>query len=463
MEWNTTWEDPLTSYVKQFAGLIGDRRTYQTFGETVKGIITAGSLICQQIAAGSAELSKGKKGSQRVIRLATGASTQRSELDAEHLTKRLREVAVQQLEQAPEEELWLIADSSDLRKPYAEVMPYLMQVRDLDKQLVPGYRTLNVIGLTPGRRGLLYHRLFSSHAPDFVSEPAEVQEALATVSQALVPLKEHKTVTWLLDSGFDDVAVWRTIWEQQEHFVARIYHTDRMVAFQDRQGQWHEGDIAQATADLRPLARVETTLEVKRGKQVRPKKQPVQVELAACPLHLTYWSNVRRKGQGQLVTREVWLVQVRVLGVDWDPWLLLTDWPVTDAASAVRIFTMYRQRWSVEDSFKFLKTCLGWEEVQLLDLRGIRTLVALAWVAAGFLFDLGVTFDWVEVQLLAKLGGWEPHKDRKPGKSTLLRGLSRLLEMLATQTLLSDYATAHQGLPPKIAALLRGWQLPGEL
>lgn len=130
---------------------------------------------------------------------------------------------------------------------------------------------------------------------------------------------------------------------------------------------------------------------------------------------------------------------------------------------ALRIFTMYRQRWSVEDSFKFLKTCLGWEEVQLLDLRGIRTLVALAWVAAGFLFDLGVTFSWAEVQLLAKLGGWEPHKDRKPGKSTLLRGLRRLLEMLATQAILSGYATAHQGLPPKLAALLHGWQPPREL
>src|SRR2546429_9826894 len=96
MEWTTTWEDPLTSYVKRFDGLIGDQRTRKTFGETVKGIITAGSLICQQIAAQSAELSKGKKGSQRVIRLATGASKQRSELDAEQLTKRLREVAVQE-------------------------------------------------------------------------------------------------------------------------------------------------------------------------------------------------------------------------------------------------------------------------------------------------------------------------------------------------------------------------------
>ena len=48
-------------------------------------------------------------------------------------------------------------------------------MRDLDEQLVPGYHTLNVIGLTPGRRGLLYHRLLSSQAPDFGSRPAEVR------------------------------------------------------------------------------------------------------------------------------------------------------------------------------------------------------------------------------------------------------------------------------------------------
>ena len=57
-----------------------------------------------------------------------------------------------------------------------------------------------LIGLTPGRRGLLYHRLLSSQAPEFVSEPKEVQEALQTVSQALAPLKEQKTVTWLRDA-----------------------------------------------------------------------------------------------------------------------------------------------------------------------------------------------------------------------------------------------------------------------
>lgn len=86
--------------------------------------------------------------------------------------------------------------------------------------------------------------------------------------------------------------------------------------------------------------------------------------------------------------------------------------------------------------------------------------MALAWVTAGFLYQMAVTFQWAEVQLLAKLGGWEPHKDRKPGKITLMRGLSRLVEMLATQAVLSRYAAEHQGLPPQYYRFLTGLVSP---
>lgn len=464
MEWNTTWNDPLRTYLAPYHELIGDKRTSTTFEETIRGIIGAGSLICQQIASHSAVLAKGKKGAQRILRLASAESTQRSELDAKHITTKLREGAVEHLGQAPEEELWMVADCSDLRKPYATEMPYLMQVPDLDgKGLVPGYRTLNVLGITPGRRGILYHRLFSSQAPGFVSEPAEVQEALAMVSQALTPLKASKTLTWITDRGFDDVAVWRTIWEHQEHVVCRIYHTERTVRWQDKQGNGSQGPLAQAQEQVRPLARVETTLEVQRGQQRHPKRQPVEVDMAACPVRLTYSTGVRRKETGERVTKALWLVQVQVRGTTQAPWLLLTDWPVEDEQSARRIFVMYRERWAAEDSFKVTKECLGWEEVQVLDWQALQTLVALAWVTAGFLYQMGVTFQWAEVQLLAKLGGWEPHKDRKPGKITLMRGLSRLVEMLATQAVLSLYASEHQGLPPNLTAFLRGWSPPKEL
>ena len=52
--------------------------------------------------------------------------------------------------------------------------------------------------------------------------------------------------SWLLDSGFDDVAVWRTIWEQHEHLVCRIAHPARLVERHDGQGGWQAGTLAEA-------------------------------------------------------------------------------------------------------------------------------------------------------------------------------------------------------------------------
>ena len=90
MAWEASWESPLAAYLGSFADLIGDRRTGFTFRETIKGIIASGSLVCQRIAAHSQLSARTTKGSQRVIRLAKGESTKRSQLDAVSLTDRLR-------------------------------------------------------------------------------------------------------------------------------------------------------------------------------------------------------------------------------------------------------------------------------------------------------------------------------------------------------------------------------------
>ena len=329
-----------------------------------------------------------------------------------------------------------------------------MKVKALDGGLVSGYRTLNVLGMVPSRRGVLYHRLFSSKEEDFLSESLEIQTALQTVAQALRKRKQHPSETWITDTGFDDVAVWRTIWEQKQHVVCRLKHKERLVKHQDERGQWVDGNIQRARQRLQLLATSRTEMVVRRGRQRKAKRQPVEVKIRACPIRLTYQTNVRREGPGEEVTKDLWLVEVRLPRTKLKPWLLLTDWPVTDAQGAVRIFRMYRQRWAVEDSFHFIKDILGWEEVQLLNLQGIRTLLALGWVAAGFLYELGVTLDWEEVQLLADLGGWVPRKDRKPGKIVLTRGLRRLLDMLVTQATLERYRADHGRLPPQIAAFL---------
>src|SRR5258708_34156744 len=96
-------------------------------------------------------LSRSKRGSERVLRMAKGESTQRSDLDAEHLTAHLRQVGIAQLEQGQEEESWLVADGSDLCKTEAEAMPYLRHVKDEQGEVVPGHRGLTVSGMTPVR------------------------------------------------------------------------------------------------------------------------------------------------------------------------------------------------------------------------------------------------------------------------------------------------------------------------
>ena len=454
MEWQESWDNPLTTYVRDFNSLFGDHRSAVTFAEIVQGIIGAGSLICQRIAAHSTILMQAKDGAQRVIRFAKGKSTTRSQIDAESLTAKLREQGVAHLSESESEELWLILDPSDLRKPYAREMETLMKVRNLNGDMVPGYRTVNVLGVTPGRRGILYHRLFSTEEEDFLSESAEIQRALQTTSQALAQLKERMEVSWIVDRGLDDVAVWRTIWEQKEHVVCRVKHTERLVEFLNEQNEWQAGDIDQARRQLRLMTTARTKMEVCVGRQRRPKMQWVIAEIRTCPVRLTYETNVRREGPGETVRKVIWLVEIRLQGTRLEPWLLMTDWSVTDPESALRIFQMYRQRWAVEDSFKFTKECLGWEDIQLLKLNAVRTMVALAWVAAGFLYEMGITLDWPEVQFLARLGGWVPRPDRKPGKIVITSGLRRLMDMLATEAFLNGYVAEHGSLPPRISALL---------
>jgi hypothetical protein len=204
---------------------------------------------------------------------------------------------------------------------------------------------------------------------------------------------------------------------------------------------------------LQPLAEVQAELVVHKVGQPRPKLQPVTAMVAAAPLHVGWRPGARTEDAGAEQFRVCWLVEVRLERVAQEPWWLLTDRPVTTAEQATTIFRLYCQRWAIEDAFKVAKTCLGWEDVQVLDYAAVRLLVALGWVTTGFLFDLGVTLEWSEVRLLRRLGGGEDRPNRPPGKIVLTRGLRRLLDYLAMTALLADEEARH-GLPPRIAAML---------
>jgi hypothetical protein len=380
--------------------------------------------------------------------MAHGKTTKRSSLDADDRIGRLQARAIEQLRD--EAAIWGLVDGSDLRKPHARAMEALQRVKRLEGQgTVPGYRTLNAIGVGRQRRGLLYQRLFSSQAEGFLSESAETQGALAAIGHALAPLTAE--ITYVVDAGFDDVAVWSAVWAQGHHLVCRVQPPDRLVRPAAGRPVCHLYELA---AQLRPRARVETEMVVRKGTQPRPKLQPVAASIAAVPLVVEYQEEVRTRPDGARHERQVWLVEVRLEGAREAPWGLLTDRPVTTAEEATAIFRMYRQRWGIEDAFKVGKQCPGWEDVQALTLAAVRRLVAPGWVAAGFLYELGVTLEWPEVRLLTRLGGGERRANRPPGKLVLTRGLRRLRDLFATQAVLADEVRQHGALPPRLATLL---------
>lgn len=376
-----------------------------------------------------------------------GETTTRSDLTPDTLTAKLQAHGVERLR--GEAAIWVILDGSDLRKPYATAMEGLQRVKRLAGQgTVPGYRTLNAIGVGPAKRGLLYHRLFSSTAPDFVSESAEARAAIATVGAALAPLGAE--ITWIMDAGFDDVARWGDIWAQAQHLLCRLQHRDRWV----ETSAGTPCQLQDLAPRLVPLAQVTTELVVQKRGQPRPKLQPATARVAAVPLAVCWTPGRHTVEEGPEQRQQCWLVEVRLEHVAQDPWWLLTDRPVETAEQASEVFRMYCQRWAIEDAFKVAKTCLGWEDVQVLAVEAVRLLVALGWVAAGFLFDLGVTLDWREVRLLRRLGGGEDRPNRPPGKIVLTRGLRRLLDLLALEAILAAEERDHGGLPPRLARML---------
>jgi Transposase DDE domain len=378
-----------------------------------------------------------------------GETTTRSTLDPDAVIARLQARGVEQLRGEPA--IWVLLDGSDLRKPHARAMEHLQRVKRLSGAgTVPGYRTRNALGVGRQRRGLLYHRLFSRAAPGFKSESDEVQQALASIGAALAPLAAD--VTYVMDAGFDDIAVAGAIWRQGHHAVWRVRERDRLVRPAPGEPTRH---LAALAPRLRPLADVATELVVQRTGQPQPKRQRVTARIAAAPLVLDWQEEVRTRADGARHEQAAWLVEVRLADVAQEPWWLLTDRPVETAAQAAEVFRMCRQRWAVEDAFKVGKQCLGWEDVQVLAFDAVRLLVALGWVAAGFLYELGVTLEWAEVRRLRRLGGGEDRPNRPPGKLVLTRGLRRLLDHLVTETILADEVRRHGQLPPRIAALLK--------
>lgn len=239
----------------------------------------------------------------------------------------------------------------------------------------------------------------------------------------------------------------------QCHFVVRAYH-DRRV----------EGTAAATPSLLEqvrawaPASGAETTYTVTVAATAHTPKRQAQIVLQWGPFQVPAPKHVRPAS-----TVPLWVVRA------WEPnpppdveaveWVLLTSWPVADAASARQVTHWYACRWLVEDYHQCLKTGCRMEASQLDHAADLQRLL-------GFLAPLAVRLlqlrqsarhqpdqpalevvdpHWVRLlarhyqldparlsaseffRQVAKLGGHQGRKgDGAPGWRTLWKGWARL-------------------------------------
>lgn len=135
----------LHDYAWNYWGLFKDVRLYKGFEACLTGILGSHSGCLQRIAG---SIPGAGTHMERRLRRLIHDENKRSTLSPEALGKTLTEQGAAFLHGA--DEVKVIVDGSDLRKPHSQKLQYLDRVRDLKGHVVNGYHTLEAIGRPQG-------------------------------------------------------------------------------------------------------------------------------------------------------------------------------------------------------------------------------------------------------------------------------------------------------------------------
>jgi hypothetical protein len=251
----------------------------------------------------------------------------------------------------------IVIDPTDIRKTYAEKMPYLATVRDGSTgELVPGYWSCVAMACEPQRRRVipLHLRLWSAEAPDFVSENHQLLEVIDTVRATT-----GRRGIYVIDRGGDRIKLFNPFLDRKIRFIARLVG-DRDLIFRGQPRQ--AADLARGCS-----MRYAETLVHEEGGRERV-------------YHLEYGCR-----QVRLPGREEHLTLVIVRGFGEEPLMLLTNVEVKPSRTSLWFIVQgYLARWMVEETIRFIKQSYHLEDIRVLDYDRLKNLVALTLAATYF-------------------------------------------------------------------------------
>jgi len=251
----------------------------------------------------------------------------------------------------------LILDLSDISKKYAKKMEYLARVHDGSEDgLGIGYWLLQIIGAEPGKTMVLplYNRLYSQHSPDHRSENVEILTAIETVSGAT-----QGRGVWVMDRGGDRDKLLIPLIHDQRRFLIRL-RKGRNLLYQGR--ALDDLEIAQGC----PMLYLESIIKDE-GEQARC----LRLEYGVRPVTLP--------GRPEPLS----LVVVRGFGEE--PLMLLTNVSLKKTRRSLWwAVESYMTRWTIEETFRFIKQSYQLEDIRLLTYVRLQNMMALVLAAAYF-------------------------------------------------------------------------------
>jgi len=274
------------------------------------------------------------------------------------LDKKLNELVAGEAAPRIAKDSLVIVDPTDIRKEYAEKMPFLARIHDGSrKELANGYSGCMAVACRPGERTMvpLHLRMWSSEAPDFVSENHQILEVIRTISEA-----SEKRGIYVIDRGGDRHKLIHPLLNQGNRFIIRLVG-NRNLQFGNR--EFLAENIA-AGCETRHIEHI--------VKETREGEKTYKLEFGM--------RQVRMPGRSET------LALVVVHGFGEKPLMLLTNCKVTQSRKSLwRIVEGYLSRWLIEEAIRFAKQSYNLEDIRVLDWDRLKNMMGIVLLTLYFI------------------------------------------------------------------------------
>lgn len=251
----------------------------------------------------------------------------------------------------------LVIDPSDIRKYYAEKMPYLAKIRDgSEKELGNGYWACAAIACERASHRLvpLHLRLWSQNAPDFTSENDEILAVIHAIRA-----EAGTRGIYMLDRGGDRGILLDTLLDNPLRFIIRLVGDRHLV--------WRGKTLAAEDLAARCPMRYKEVIH----RETEESQKVYELEYGAMEVTLPKRAEALR------------LVVVRGFGEK--PLMLLTNTAQTDSRKSLwQVVEGYMTRWRVEDAIRFIKQSYRLEDIRLMEYTRLKNMMAVVLAAVYF-------------------------------------------------------------------------------